>query len=129
MKLQLSPLGRSWNPLVVLLAGAVQRELAQGAGNRGEGHLGGGQPHVEREFLDFRFVRLLAGNIVPLDVFFIEIVAEFLAPMSICWMDSGLGFLESVGGSFYLFRIVCSLWHFVSSHFPVLPEPECQYID
>ena len=61
------------NPL--LLAGAVQRELVQGAGNRSEGHLARGQPHVECEFLNLGFIRLLAGIVVPLDVFFIQIVA------------------------------------------------------
>ena len=104
------------DPLVLLLAGPVQRELVQGAGNPGEGHLGGGQSHVECEFLNLGFVGLLAEIVVLLDVFFIEIVAGIIAPVSICWLGSGLSFFVHVGGSFYLLRIVCSLWHFVS-HF------------
>ena len=58
------------DPLVVLLlAGAVPCELVQVAGDHGEGHLGGGHPLVERQFLLLGVVRLLAGIVVPLDVF------------------------------------------------------------
>ena len=53
----------------LLLADAVQRQLVHGAGNRGEGHLGGGQPLVERHLLLLKVVRLQAGIVVPLDVF------------------------------------------------------------
>ena len=67
----------------LLLADVVQRQLVQGACNRGEGHLAGGQPHVECEFLNLGFIRLLAGIVVPLDVFFIQIVAGIFAPVSI----------------------------------------------
>ena len=58
------------DPLVVLLlAGAVPCELVQVAGEPCEGHLGGGHPLVERQFLLLGVVRLLAGIVVPLDVF------------------------------------------------------------
>ena len=106
------------DPLVpLLLARAVLRELVQG-----EGHLARGQPHVERKFLILGFIRMLAGNVVPLDDFVsaeifvlvdvFQIVAGIIAPLSICRLGSGLGFFERVGGSFYLLGIVCSLWHF-----------------
>ena len=164
MKLQLSPLGRSWSggcwrpaetacpdqrassvedpggvsddpgvghepgvdpdvgdPLVpLLLARAVLRELVQG-----EGHLARGQPHVERKFLILGFIRMLAGNVVPLDDFVsaeifvlvdvFQIVAGIIAPLSICRLGSGLDFFASVDGSFFFLRIVCSLWHFVGN--------------
>ena len=55
--------------VVLLLAGAVPCELVQVAGDHGEGHLGGGHPLVERQFLLLGVVRLLAGIVVPLDVF------------------------------------------------------------
>ena len=100
---------------IVPLAGLVQRGLVQDAANCSEGHLARGQPHVECEFLNLGFVGLLAEIVVLLDVFFIEIVAGNIAPVSICWLGSGLGFFVRVGGSFYLLRIVCSLWHFVGN--------------
>ena len=70
---------------------------------------------MECELLNLGFVGLLAEIVVLLDVFFIEIVAGNIAPVSICWLGSGLGFFVRVGGSFYLLRIVCSLWHFVGN--------------
>ena len=58
------------DPLVVLLlAGAVPCELVQVAGDHGEGHLGGGHPLVERQLLLLQVVGLLAGIVVPLNVF------------------------------------------------------------
>ena len=91
------------DPLVpLLLARAVLRELVQG-----EGHLARGQPHVERKFLILGFIRMLAGNVVPLDDFasaeifvlvdVLQIVAGIIAPLSICRLGSGLGFFASVG--------------------------------
>ena len=54
--------------VVLLLAGAIPCELVQVAGDHGEGHLGRG--HImERQFLLLGVVRLLAGIVVPLDVF------------------------------------------------------------
>ena len=55
--------------VVLLLAGAIPCELVQVAGDHGEGHLGGGHPLVERHLLLLKVVRLLAGIVVPLDVF------------------------------------------------------------
>ena len=55
--------------VVLLLAGAVPCELVQVAGDHGEGHLGGGHPLVERQLLLLQVVGLLAGIVVPLNVF------------------------------------------------------------
>ena len=38
--------------------------LAEGAGTRGEGHLGGGQPYVEGQLALLREVRQLAGQLL-----------------------------------------------------------------
>ena len=80
------------DPLVLLLlARAVLRELVQG-----EGHLARGQPHVERKFLILGFIRMLAGNVVPLDnfaaaeIFVLVDVFQILAPLSIFRLGSGL---------------------------------------